>query len=196
MSIASTLYAAELSEGLVVQQTDIDVPDCERGIGTVVAGLRNDRLIDGVRIEPIAVWPDDRGHFLEVLRIGQGLAAAYPPATTQISATLTYPGVIKAFHYHLKQYDCWTVVSGMMQVALVDIRKGSRTFGKRNTLYIGSMRPWQVLIPPGVAHGYKVISQDASMLVYATSRFYDPTDELRIPFDDDRLNYAWETQFK
>jgi dTDP-4-dehydrorhamnose 3,5-epimerase len=84
----------------------------------------------------------------------------------------------------------------MMQVALADFRKDSRTFGQRNTVYIGSMRPWQVLIPPGVAHGYKVISQDASMLVYATSRFYDTTDELRIPYDDARLNYAWETQFK
>ena len=196
MSTASTLYATEPSHGLIVQDAGIDVPLCERGIGTVVTGLRSDRLIDGVRIEPVAVWPDDRGHFMEVVRVGQSLVADYPPTTTQISATLTYPGIIKAFHYHLKQYDCWTVVSGMMQVALADFRKDSRTFGQRNTLYIGSMRPWQVLIPPGVAHGYKVISQDASMLVYATSRFYDTTDELRIPYDDTRLNYAWETQFK
>jgi dTDP-4-dehydrorhamnose 3,5-epimerase len=103
---------------------------------------------------------------------------------------------VKAFHYHLHQYDCWTVVSGMVQVALIDLRKGARTFGHRNTLYIGDRRPWQLLIPPGIAHGYKVIGTSSAVIVYATSRFYDPSDELRIPYDDPRINYDWETQFK
>ena len=84
----------------------------------------------------------------------------------------------------------------MLQVALVDLRTGSPTFGDRNTLYIGELRPWQVLIPPGVAHGYKVIGEQAAVLVYVTSRFYDPQDEQRIRFDDPRLAYDWETQFK
>jgi dTDP-4-dehydrorhamnose 3,5-epimerase len=53
-----------------------------------------------------------------------------------------------------------------------------------------------VLIPPGVAHGYKVIGQEAAVLVYVTSRFYDPADECRIAVDDARLAYDWETQFK
>jgi dTDP-4-dehydrorhamnose 3,5-epimerase len=53
-----------------------------------------------------------------------------------------------------------------------------------------------VLIPPGVAHGYKVIGEEAAVLVYVTSRFYDPSDECRIAFDDASINYAWETQFK
>jgi dTDP-4-dehydrorhamnose 3,5-epimerase len=109
---------------------------------------------------------------------------------------LTYPAVVKAFHYHLRQYDCWTVVTGMLQVALADLRKESLTFGQRNTLYVGTLRPWQLLIPPGVAHGYKVIGREPAVLVYATSRFYDPADEYRIPFDDCRINYDWETQFK
>jgi dTDP-4-dehydrorhamnose 3,5-epimerase len=58
------------------------------------------------------------------------------------------------------------------------------------------MRPWQVLIPPGVAHGYKVIAREPSVLVYVTSRFFTPSDECRLPFDDPRLGYTWETQFK
>ena len=45
----------------------------------------------------------------------------------------------------------------MFQVALVDLRLGSPTFGERNTMYVGALRPWQVLIPPGVGHGYKII---------------------------------------
>ena len=90
---------------------------------------------------------------MEVLRVGRGLASQYPADTIQVSATLTNPGVVKAFHHHLRQYDCWTVVKGMLQVALVDLRTASPTFGRRNTMYVGELRPWQILVPPGVAHG-------------------------------------------
>ena len=86
-----------------------------------------------------------------------GWPRRFPPETTQVSAALNYPGTIKAFHYHLHQTDCWTPVKGLLQVALVDLRLGSPTFGARNTMYVGALRPWQVLIPPGVRHGYKVI---------------------------------------
>ena len=61
---------------------------------------------------------------------------------------------------------------------------GSPTFGKRNTLYVGALRPWQLLIPPGVGHGYKVIGKEDSLLVYMTDRFYNPKDEGRIPYND------------
>jgi dTDP-4-dehydrorhamnose 3,5-epimerase len=179
-----------------VRASDLAVPSCERGIGAVIGAPDSRHLLSGVQVEPLAVWPDDRGHFMEVLRVGRGLAAEYPPQSTQVSATLTNPGVVKAFHYHLHQHDCWTVVNGTLQIALADLRKDSPTFGQRNTLYVGERRPWQVLIPPGVAHGYKVIGRDAAMLVYVTSRFYDPADELRIPYNDPRLAYDWETQFK
>lgn len=196
MLTTSPLYQSDASAEKTVRSADLDVPECERGIGSVITAVDSRHLLEGVLVEPIAVWPDDRGHFMEVLRVGRGLAGAYPPQSTQVSATLTNPGVVKAFHYHLNQYDCWTVVNGMLQVALVDLRKASPTYGKRNTMYVGDRRAWQVLIPPGVAHGYKVIGREAAMLVYVTSRFYDPADELRLPYDDQRLNYDWETQFK
>ena len=56
----------------------------------------------------------------------------------------------------------------MLQIGLSDMRKASPTFGMRNTLYVGELRPWQMLIPPGVAHGYKVIGDEAAVLVYVT----------------------------
>lgn len=174
----------------------ICVPTCSSGLGTVITSPDAQGLIDGVRAVRASVWPDDRGYFLEILRAGQGLVADFRLATTQISATLSYPGTIKAFHYHLRQYDCWTPVAGMMQVVLADLRPESSTFGLKNTFYLGSLRPWQVLIPPGVAHGYKVIGGEPAVLVYATSRFYDTADEGRIPHDDDRLNYDWTVQHK
>lgn len=172
------------------------LPDCEKGIGAVISSLDSPHLIDGVGLAPATVWPDDRGYFLEVQRSGQGLAAGFPPGQTQVSAALNYPGTIKAFHYHLEQTDYWTPVKGMLQVALVDLRAESETHGLRNTLYVGVMRPWHILIPPGVAHGYKVIGPEEAMLIYATDRFYNPLDEGRIPYNEPRINYDWEIQHK
>ncbi len=171
-------------------------PHCDKGIGAVIQAPDSASLIAGVRVQPSVLYTDDRGYFLELFRAGQGLVAEYPLAGAQVAAALGYPGAIKAFHYHLHQTDCWAVVSGMIQAALVDLRRGSPSFGARNTLYIGALRPWRLLIPPGVAHGYKVIGTSAAMLIYMTDRFYDPADEGRIPHDDPRINYDWELQHK
>jgi dTDP-4-dehydrorhamnose 3,5-epimerase len=175
---------------------ELEVPRCPPGTGRTIVTPISPDLIDGVEVAPIAVWPDDRGYFLEVYRSARGLSARFPLESTQVSTTLTYPGAIKAFHYHLHQLDCWMPVKGMLQVALVDLRRGSPTFGARNTFYVGELRPWQILIPQGVGHGYKVISQDPAMLVYVTSRFYDPKDEGRIPYNDASINYDWSTQHR
>ena len=175
---------------------ELVLPECAKGIGAVIASPASADLIEGVRVEPLTLYPDDRGYFLEVQRIGRGLAAGFPPETTQTSTAFNYPGAIKAFHYHLHQTDCWTPAMGMLQVALVDLRVGSPTFGARNTIYAGALRPWQILIPPGVAHGYKVVGPDEAVLVYMTDRFYNPQDEGRIPYNDAGINYDWETQRK
>jgi dTDP-4-dehydrorhamnose 3,5-epimerase len=167
------------------------------GIGNVISVLnRPEILIKDVVVTPAALWPDDRGYFLEILRFGQGSAGGFPPESTQVSTALTYPGAIKAFHHHRHQTDFWTVASGMFQVALVDLRADSPTYGLRNTLYIGALRPWQVLIPPGIGHGYKVIGTEPAVLVYATDRFYDPKDEGRIPYNHPGINYDWTLQHK
>jgi dTDP-4-dehydrorhamnose 3,5-epimerase len=174
----------------------IEIPACSPGIGDVVLSPDSPKLIDGVRVAPYALWPDDRGYFLEVLRVGNGLASGFDPATTQISAAFGYPGTIKAFHHHAEQTDFWIPAQGMFQVALVDLRPHSKTFGAKNTLYVGALRPWQILIPPGVGHGYKIIGRDPAMLVYVTNRFYNPADEGRIPYNHERLAYDWELQHK
>lgn len=175
---------------------ELAAPVCSKGIGALIGKVDSPDLIAGVKIQPVSVFPDDRGYFLEVQRIGQGLAAHFPPETSQVSAAMNYPGTVKAFHFHMQQTDCWTPVKGLLQVALVDLRVGSPTFGQKNTLYVGPLRPWQILIPPGVGHGYKVIGKEDSLLVYMTDRFYNPQDEGRIPYNNPSINYDWETQWK
>jgi len=77
------------------------LPECEKGIGSLILRQDSPQLIEGVHIEAGALWPDDCGFFMEVQRLGQGLAAALPAAPIQVSAAPNYPGTIKAFHYHL-----------------------------------------------------------------------------------------------
>jgi dTDP-4-dehydrorhamnose 3,5-epimerase len=174
----------------------ISTPACEPGIGKIIRAPGSADLIDGVVVKAYDLWPDDRGYFLEVARIGQGLASDFPPATTQVSAALSYPGTIKAFHFHLHQTDLWVPSQGMFQVALVDLRPDSPTYGLKNTLYTGSLKPWQILIPPGVGHGYKVIGEHPGMLIYVTNQLYNPKDEGRIAYNESSIAYDWELQHK
>jgi dTDP-4-dehydrorhamnose 3,5-epimerase-like enzyme len=78
-------------------------------------------------------FPDDRGFFAELARLGSaGIAEKMTPSSErhiQISMTLSYPGAIKAIHYHYEQTDLWAPIVGMMQVILYDLRFESTTFG-------------------------------------------------------------------
>lgn len=196
------MAAPDSSVGQDRRITDADAPlqlvfpACEHGIGDVITSPDSPQLIDGVIAEPFSLWPDDRGYFMEVARMSKGLAGGLDPAQAQVSAALSYPGTIKAFHYHLHQTDYWTVASGLLQVALVDLREKSPTFGRRNTIYVGVLRPWRLWIPPGVGHGYKVIGEQPAVLVYLTSQHYSAADEGRIAYDDPGIAYDWELQHK
>jgi dTDP-4-dehydrorhamnose 3,5-epimerase len=182
--------------GALESGSELAIPVAEPGIGKIILSPVSADLIAGVGLTPFALWPDDRGYFLEVARLGEGLVADFPPDRSQISAALNYPGIIKAFHFHRFQTDYWVPAAGLLQVALVDLRRESKTFGTKNTLYLGAMRPWQVRIPPGIAHGYKVIGEQPSVLIYITNRTYDPKDEGRISYNDTAIAYDWELQHK
>jgi dTDP-4-dehydrorhamnose 3,5-epimerase len=168
-------------------------------LGKIIAKPDSLDLIEGVQIETLQIYPDDRGFFCELARLGKGLASKMVPddqRKVQVSLTLTYPGTIKAIHYHSEQTDLWAPVSGMVQVFLYDLRRQSSTFGAINTIFAGRFQPWEILIPPGVAHGYKALGVDPIQLVYFTDRHYNPADELRLPYDHPDIAYDWEIQHK
>jgi dTDP-4-dehydrorhamnose 3,5-epimerase len=171
----------------------------QRTLGKIIAKLNSPDLIEGVQIASLNLYPDDRGFFCELARLGDGLAAKMVPndqSKIQVSLTLTYPGTIKAIHYHSEQTDLWAPISGMVQVFLYDLRRNSATFGSINTIFAGRLQPWEILIPPGVAHGYKALGVEPIQLVYFTDRHYNPADELRLPYDHPDIAYDWEIQHK
>lgn len=148
--------------------------------------------IDGVRVLPLTTHADDRGYFCELFRndVLTGVTIA------QTSVTETYPGVIKAFHWHKKQDDVWYVAAGMAQVVLYDRRQDSPTHGQTLVLYAGDQNAVLIYIPKGVAHGYRVLGRRPVLLVYHTTEAYDANapDEQRIPFDDPAIGFDWQTK--
>ena len=145
-------------------------------------------MIEGVVFKDLVTHPDERGFFRELIRVTDDFFAE---GFGQWSHSLMYPGVIKAWHIHYKQVDWWYVPIGVLKVALHDLRPESPTYRQTMEFLLGEDQPARVVrIPPGVAHGCKVISGPAH-LFYVTSRVYDPADEGRIPHDDPEIGYDW-----
>ncbi len=151
-------------------------------------------MLQGVKIKHIKRFCDDRGFLCEVQKEGEETAIQ----VKQTTYTETYPGVIKAFHWHKNQTDAWFVVKGEIQIVMYDLREDSETKGQTQVVYAGESNPVMVVIPPGVAHGYRVLGTQKAGLFYHTDQPYSPEnpDEERIPFDDARIGFNWETQYK
>lgn len=132
---------------------------------------------------------------MEILRDDENLLEKFG----QASFTITYPGIIKAFHWHEKQDDLWFVIKGNIQIVLYDLRESSTTYKETQVIYAGELYQQKlILIPKGVAHGYKVLGQKQAELIYFTTESYSPNnpDEKRIPFDDPKIGFDWTTKNK
>ena len=104
---------------------------------------------------------------------------------------MAHKGVFKAWHMHKKQTDWMYVAIGDIKLALYDTRKDSRTNGDLVEIFMGEKSGRKVVkIPPGVAHGYKILNGPMH-IVYVTDREYDPADELRISHNDPKIGYDW-----
>lgn len=149
-------------------------------------------MIEGVVLKKLIRHSDDRGFFMEILRDDDNLLKRFG----QASFSKSYPGVIKAFHYHERQDDLWFFSSGNAQVVLFDLRDGSPTKGETNTFYLGEDNPGLLLIPQGVAHGYRVLGNTPAVIIYFTTESYrrETPDELRIPWDDPQIGFDWTTK--
>lgn len=151
-------------------------------------------MIDGVKTKQLKIFTDDRGFLTEILKEGEEVFKDIKQATY----TESYPGVIKAFHWHKKQWDIWFVAGGMAQVVLYDLRKDSPTYKKTDVFYLGDDNRQVLLIPPGVAHGYRVLGKKRVRLIYFVTEKYnlENPDEERIEFDDKEINFDWATKNK
>lgn len=146
-------------------------------------------MIDGARVKPLKIMADERGRLMEMLRADDELFRGFG----QVYMTTAYPGVVKAWHYHKKQWDHFVCVRGMMKVVLFDSREGSPTQGVVNEFFLGDHSPQLLQIPPMVYHGFKCVSEHEAIVINCPTEVYNyaEPDEFRIPPHDNEIPYDW-----
>ncbi len=151
-------------------------------------------MIEGVQIKQLAPHADERGYLMELVRSDDD----FFPKFGQCYVSMNYPGVVRAWHYHKRQVDFFAVVKGMCKVGLYDMRDGSPTRGEANTFYLGDNNRIVLKIPIGVAHGYRTVGTEPSLLINFPTEAYNAADpdEHRIPWDSPDIPFNWEIEFK
>lgn len=148
---------------------------------------------DVVLIEP-KVFGDSRGFFYEsfnqqAFRAATGFQCNF----VQDNHSRSTQGVLRGLHYQLPpraQGKLVRVVRGAVFDVAVDIRKDSPTFGQWVGALLTEDNHCQLWVPPGLAHGFLVLSESADFL-YKTTDYYSPEHERCIRWDDPQLAIAW-----
>ena len=147
---------------------------------------------DVLILEP-KVFDDERGFFFEsynkrALRDAAGLDLEF----VQDNHSRSRRGVLRGLHYQIRQPQgkLVRVIAGEVFDVAVDLRHSSATFGKWVGLTLDATSKRMVWIPPGFAHGFLVLSEQAEFLYKATD-FYAPEHERTIQWNDPALAIAW-----
>lgn len=145
--------------------------------------------IDGVKVNPLKLLPNERGRLMEVQRSDD---EDYP-GFGQAYVTSTYSGVIKAWYRHHRQTDQIASISGLVKLVLFDDREGSPTYGAINEIYLGELAPKLVQIPIEIWHGFQAVGPGEAFLLHLNSSSFDfsAPDEDRLPFNDASIPFQW-----
>jgi dTDP-4-dehydrorhamnose 3,5-epimerase len=149
--------------------------------------------IDGVLILEPRVFSDDRGWFCESFNQRAFEAAVGGPVTfVQDNHSSSRRNVLRGLHYQIgcPQGKLVRVVRGAIFDVAVDIRPGSPTRGKWVGVELSAADRRQLWIPPGLAHGFLVLTDEAEVL-YKTTDSYAPDCERCIAWNDPDLAIAW-----
>lgn len=147
----------------------------------------------GLFVYEPAVFEDSRGYFFESYNEKVFTDAGINNKWVQDNQSSSTYGVIRGLHYQLPPYaqtKLVRVLKGKILDVVVDIRKGSPTFGKSFSLVLSAKNKKQLLVPAGFAHGFSVLSKKAEVL-YKCDGFYHKQSEGGIVYNDAELNIDW-----
>ena len=151
-----------------------------------------DLAISGVKRITPRVFPDARGFFSQTFHEQQYRGAGIEVRFVQDNGSRSTKGVLRGMHYQLKhgQDKLVHVVRGEVFDVVVDIRRGSPTFGRWVGEVLSDSNHVQLFVPRGFAHGFCVLS-DSADIIYKCSDFYTPGDEYAVRWDDPDLAIEW-----
>jgi dTDP-4-dehydrorhamnose 3,5-epimerase len=147
----------------------------------------------GLMIFEPNVFEDSRGYFFESYNKNTCTNSGVDTIFVQDNQAKSVYGVIRGLHYQLNphaQTKFIRALTGVILDVVVDLRKGSPTYGKHFSIELSDSNKKQLYIPQGFAHGYAVISETAEVF-YKCDEFYNKETEGGIQYDDPFLNIDW-----
>jgi len=147
---------------------------------------------DVLMIAP-CVSEDSRGYFVEAYSEQRYRDAGIVCPFVQDNESCSMKGVLRGLHYQVPPYaqaKLVRVIRGAVLDVVVDIRKGSPTFGQYVTAHISAENKRQLFIPHGFAHGFLVL-EDNTIFSYKCDNYYSPQHEHGIRWDDPAINIRW-----
>jgi dTDP-4-dehydrorhamnose 3,5-epimerase len=147
------------------------------------------RLEGPILLEP-KVHGDHRGFFLETYRRDAYAEAGIADDFVQDNHSLSRRGIVRGMHFQPGQAKLVRCARGAVLDVVVDLRRGSPTFGEWEAVELDDERHLQLYVPDGFAHGFCVLS-DAADLVYKVTTYYDPAAESGFRFDDPEVGISW-----
>jgi dTDP-4-dehydrorhamnose 3,5-epimerase len=142
------------------------------------------------------VFEDSRGYFFESYNANTCKTDGVEMIFIQDNQARSEYGVIRGLHYQLAPYAQTKFIralSGSILDVVVDMRKGSPTFGKSFSIELSAENKKQLLVPKGFAHGYSVLSPTAEVF-YKCDAFYNKEAEGGLLFNDPILNIDWQIE--
>ena len=156
----------------------------------------HDLSIEGLKLIDLKSFPDERGFFVERFQYQRFSDAGLPTEFVQDNFSRSSAGVLRGLHY---QYDqpqgkLVTCLSGKIQDIAVDIRKGSATYGKYESVVLEGSNPQWLWIPKGFAHGFAVLGDEDADILYKVDAYYNGAGEGSILWSDPDLAIDWQIE--
>src|SRR6188472_2660568 len=153
---------------------------------------RLETRLDGlVHLAP-TVHGDERGFFVETFRADTARRYGIPTDFVQDNQSRSRRGTLRGIHFqtHPGQGKLVRVARGRVLDVVVDLRRGSPTFGEWESVELDDISGRMLWIPVGFGHGFLVLS-DVADFVYKCTAYYDPATEAGIRFDDPDVAVEW-----
>ena len=150
--------------------------------------------LEGVVIIEPRVFKDSRGYFFESFSQREFDEKVRPIQFVQDNESMSTYGVIRGLHFQRPPYTQSKIVrcvKGRVLDVVVDIRKGSPTYGQHVTVELSDDNHRQLFIPRGFAHGFAVLS-DVAIFQYKCDHFYHPEADAGIQLMDEELGIDWQ----
>lgn len=150
--------------------------------------------LDGVLLIKPKVFPDSRGYFYESFNLERYKETGINFDFVQDNISKSVKNTIRGLHYQIGEFAqgklCQAVYGKVLDVA-VDVRFGSPTFGEHYAVELSDENNFQLWIPPGFAHGFSVLSEEA-IFSYKCTSVYSKKDERSILYNEKDLKINWK----